>query len=288
MSENTTSEAISEVKQADTPSVAKRSSISLSMNATAVLAPSSQMNSRVSSAVGSLTRKFGAYSQWTKFMAGKAPAVQEPKEFSDMLKRFQADREEISNVLLSASGLLSSTENSISQDQAVTSSLAKLGSHSKTESKSNEVVQTYVPFALQLGGLQKELNAKLRELIVDPLTDLVNEINRRSEYLLLEAENSKYLVANLTAQVEANSGLADHNYKKQQTIQKLEEAQTLHSKSKEAITDLCSFVETRKRMILTDNLQDYVQAQSDFFSTAKTEVEAKMTGAHVARSTHEG
>ena len=48
------------------------------------------------------------------------------------------------------------------------------GSHSKTESKSNEVVQTYVPFALQLGGLQKELNAKLRELIVDPLTDLVN------------------------------------------------------------------------------------------------------------------
>jgi len=231
------------------------------------------VSTQASNSVESLISKAGVWTQWGKEKIGKAAKTEESKEFVDMVKRFQTSKKEIIDVWQTSSDLLNSNNKLARSCQGVTASFAKLGSHSKSETKSSEVVQAYVPFALKLEYNQQELNKSLQSLIVQPLTELVTDMKRRSDTLLAAVGNGRLLVEHETNNLRSLAGAADDSYKKQQAMLKLDSAKVAHQKAKDDLTNLCDLVETRKNMILHTNLAEYVQkSQFGFFAKGAAEV----------------
>lgn len=93
---------------------------------------------------------FGVAKQWGLQKLGKASATVESEQFQNMVKAFNVSRQELAELLERSQELLKLNESVVDAESNFSSTMAKLGSHSKADQKAAETVQSFVPTTLVL------------------------------------------------------------------------------------------------------------------------------------------
>jgi hypothetical protein len=130
--------------------------------------------------IGDLFSKgLGIAKQYVLQKMDKAIPTEETKEFKEKAKAFETSRIGLEELYTKASGFLQASVTSNTSFADFSSTTAKLGSHSKADPKSAAVVQSFVPYALQLQGHNAKFNDTYRDLVVRPLQNLLqNEVKQ--------------------------------------------------------------------------------------------------------------
>jgi len=139
--------------------------------------------------IGDLFSKgLGIAKQYVLQKMDKATPTEETKEFKEKAKSFETSRIGVEELYTKASGFLQASVTANTSFADFSSTTAKLGSHSKADPKSAAVVQSFVPYALQLQGHNAKFNDTYRDLVVRPLQNLLQNEVKQTVLLLKQLD----------------------------------------------------------------------------------------------------
>lgn len=224
---------------------------------------------------------------WTQQKMGRADITVEPKEYLNMVENLRRSRLELTDLKEWTSQLYLANTNTCIAEQALSSSLAKLGSHTKAEKACSETVQTYVPVALEINGIRAQYAKDIKTILLDPLTSLIRNEVISASALATKVDKERLDLDTKAMRVKQNAAKSENDLGRVAAEARFEDCVKSYTKCKEDLTDLCQRIEARKNALLHQHLIDFLKAQEKYFSACREAVQSKMDGQLVVREEEE-
>jgi hypothetical protein len=149
------------------------------------------------------------------------------------------------------------------------SALAKLGSHTKASPESQETIQAYIPFAMEIEGLRARYTEALSELLLEPLSNIVTHEVHSANTLLTKLDIDRLDLDNKKQKIMENEGKPENDFGKVASQARFEDAQATYDKTKADLSAMCAAVESQKNNLLQNNLVEFLRVQGAFFDDCR-------------------
>jgi hypothetical protein len=225
-----------------------------------------------------LTANLNIAKQWTLQKVGKAQATQESESFQQMVKQFQLTKSELQELFDRANHMLQLNTDLVDAEAQFSATVGKLGSHSKSDVKAQEIVQIFCSYTNVLQSYRKKYDDSVNELLVKPLDALLqNEVKKTGALIQrLDSVRLHYdaCMTKFKALQESKTAKAQE---KKDAEEQTQAATSQYELTKEQLKNLCDVVETRKKALLQEHLPQYIRAQQAFFSESLATVQDRGT-----------
>lgn len=203
------------------------------------------------------------------------------EEFQAAHQKYQNSRTELMKLRADVTFWISCLSEEAQARSKFTDLIAKLGSHSKAPVKVQEKVQSYVPYALELQGYEKDLPGGLTKFFLEPLDDLILSLGNQIEVLLKKLRKSRIAYDAARNKSLEYVGRADDDVMKVDNKRTLEDCELVYLETQDILLSVFEQMEIRKVALLQANITDYIKVEKAYVEKGKNAINTTMAGESV-------